>query len=86
MLLPPPIIGTRCSVRNALDKAEKGAPLTTGAVTAPNVFLVIVRLLVPLVINGDVGAGGVIDAVHVGLEARSMSISIPITFLNPSID
>ena len=78
---PPPVVRSWCSIGNSFYESEKGPPGSARPGASPNMFLIVVGFIVPLVINCYVCSGTGIDSVHMGLESGTMAISIAVAKL-----
>ena len=76
VLRPPPVIRARCPVHRTLHHTVEGLSVLAGSVALPPMRFVECDLVMKVVVDGDVGAGLLVDSKHVFVEGGPVAIVV----------
>ena len=82
---PPPVIRARRPVHRPLHHAVEGLSLLAGSVALPPMSFVECDLVMKVVVNGDIGAGLLVDSEHVLVEGGAMSIVVVVAISDEEV-
>ena len=82
---PPPVIRARCPVHRPLHHAVEWLSVLAGSLTLPPVRFVDCDFVMKIVVDGDLGAGLLVDSKHVLVEGGTMAIVVVVAISDKEV-